>query len=552
MKITRILLTLIAALLVIALSAVIVACTPHETPHTHTFSKDWTWDDNDHWHVATCGHESEVSGKTSHELNAEGQCTVCGFTAPRHTVKFVAESGLVEEIAFFEGQTKVAEPNVPEKTGYVGDWENYTLGDSDITVNAVYKAIEYGITFNYNKSVGSWEDNAPTSYTIEGLQLPRLLSDDNTHVAEWQATDGTIYTDSIPQGTTGKLELTAVWKLTETGKHTWDVNCQCRVCGQMKEPCSIVEGEVKPYTLNDNKITFGMYPQTEVKDNALKFILNAERGNKIPSSGNANGWTDYGYYVEGKVQSYMWYIDVEYQSVKYRGVYFTNYRPICTTYASSGSSGRQDDHGYRTNTCYWFKYEPITWRILSQTDGEAFLWADLIVDAQQYYHDENSRQVNATTYFANSYKESDIRYWLNDHFYNTAFDEFSRQFIVQTEVNNSASTTVSPDNFYARGSNTNDYVFLLSYADLTNTSYGFADSDGEFDDSRMLKISAYALCQGASVVEESDYVSWNNWWTRSPSDESSYRTSFVSYFGAIYSYPVETVCGVAPALHLVL
>ena len=60
----------------------------------HTFSEDWSFDDEYHWHAATCEHYTEVSNKSEHIWN-EGQiikeateeksgikkctCTICGY-----------------------------------------------------------------------------------------------------------------------------------------------------------------------------------------------------------------------------------------------------------------------------------------------------------------------------------------------------------------------------------------------------------------------------------------------------------------------------------------
>ena len=46
----------------------------------------------------------------------------------------------------------------------------------------------------------------------------------------------------------------------------------------------------------------------------------------------------------------------------------------------------QDDSGYYTNTVYWFKFEPIKWKVLSESDGDAFLCADMIPDSQDFHH----------------------------------------------------------------------------------------------------------------------------------------------------------------------
>ncbi len=80
--------------------------------HTHKFATDWTKDETNHWHAATCGHITEVSGKAAHSFGdwtvtkaateeAEGSkersCTVCGYTATEaieklaHTHKFATD-----------------------------------------------------------------------------------------------------------------------------------------------------------------------------------------------------------------------------------------------------------------------------------------------------------------------------------------------------------------------------------------------------------------------------------------------------------------------------
>ena len=80
--------------------------------HVHTFSDSWSKDATYHWHAATCGHTTEVSGKAAHSFGnwtttkeateeAEGSkertCTVCGYPATEviakleHTHKFAEE-----------------------------------------------------------------------------------------------------------------------------------------------------------------------------------------------------------------------------------------------------------------------------------------------------------------------------------------------------------------------------------------------------------------------------------------------------------------------------
>ena len=80
--------------------------------HTHKFAEEWTRDETNHWHAATCEHTTEVSGKAKHtfgdwtvtkeateeaEGSKERSCSVCGYTATEvieklaHTHKFATD-----------------------------------------------------------------------------------------------------------------------------------------------------------------------------------------------------------------------------------------------------------------------------------------------------------------------------------------------------------------------------------------------------------------------------------------------------------------------------
>ena len=416
---------------------------------------------------------------------------------------------------------------------YIGDQRltdsltyTFTMSDLDATLTATWTITDYFITYNYNSNIGDFKSEAPATYTIEGTDIPDLVahSGNGHYFVGWETNDGTVYKNKIPKGIYGDLVLTAIWD----GEHTYDNKYKCTLCGKLKEPYSEVDGEVKPYTMDKNgmTLTFGMYPQSKVTDNALKSMLNAAIINKKPSAEDANGWTDYKYYIGFKVCSYMWYIDFEYGGNKYRGVYFTSYRPRYTSYDCTANDSYQDDNGYNINTVYWFKWEPITWRILSNDGNKAMVMADLIIDSQQF--DTNS----------NNYAQSDIRAWLNGTFYNAAFDMRSKEFIIPTTVDNSAATTERGDNPYAC-ENTLDNVFLLSNKESSSIY-------------RLLITSSYAQCQGVYTYTDGSNSSGNGqWWLRSPDCINSSYANYVNYKGGIDdSYTDYAGCGVVPALQI--
>ena len=62
--------------------------------------------------------------------------------SPTHTVTFVANGIDIAIVEFNEGDTElVGAPDVPEMEGYTGVWESYTLGKTDLVVNAIYTEI---------------------------------------------------------------------------------------------------------------------------------------------------------------------------------------------------------------------------------------------------------------------------------------------------------------------------------------------------------------------------------------------------------------------------
>ena len=299
------------------------------------------------------------------------------------------------------------------------------------------------------------------------------------------------------------------------------------------------------YTRDGDTIYFGEYPQSKVTDSGLQDTLTAKAGT-LPTSADAQAWTSYGYYENGSVSNYMWYIDVTEDGARYRGVYFTSYRPYWPSYSSSSSSNTyQDDNGYATGTVYWFKYEPIAWTVLSEGDGKAMLLCNMIIDSQQYDYEDGT--------YSNNYAESTIRAWLNDEFYNTAFNDLQRSIILTTTVDNSAESTVHSSNPYAC-EDTEDKMFLLSYAEVTNSAYGFASSAGTYDAARQKQPTDYAQAQGAYTHSGGSYDGNGYWWLRSPfnyysnSANGVYIDSDASRNASAYT----TYLGIVPALRITL
>jgi hypothetical protein len=236
----------------------------------------------------------------------------------------------------------------------------------------------------------------------------------------------------------------------------------------------------------------------------------------------------------------MWYKDVTNGSDKYRGVYFTSYRPLYTTTASSTENSYQDENGYLFLTRYWFRYEPVLWDVLSVDESTGLLSADKILASQEYYLSNVNRTIGGVTVYANNYKESNVRSWLNSDFYNQAFSATEQASIDTTIVDNSVASTGYESTIYAC-ENTSDKIFLLSYVEATNAAYGLSTAT-----SRIRQATDYAKALGV-------YVSSGNshWWLRSPNYDYANYARYFDYDGYINLGDISlTGLGVLPAFRI--
>lgn len=297
-------------------------------------------------------------------------------------------------------------------------------------------------------------------------------------------------------------------------------------------------------------INFGSYPQSKVTDSATISALDSVTKN----------WKSYNYYSgtgdydDGNMEpsDYMKYADIKLGGNKYRAVTFSEYRPRYTGYKSSASYSYQDDNGYYTNKVYYFKYEPLKWRVLDASTG--LIVCDFAIDSQAY---NNYNLCTDSTYesfwgdsdknhSASDWENSSLRAWLNNEFYNVAFNEVQQVKIRELTRENNDSSFGTFDS-----KPTSDKITLLSFNDVLNTSYGFSSSTSS-DTERYRKGTDYAKCQGLEVYSDlgSSYDG-NSWWRlRTPS--SFHGAIFVGYDGWLCNgYRVNSVYkGVVPALNL--
>ena len=299
--------------------------------------------------------------------------------------------------------------------------------------------------------------------------------------------------------------------------------------------------EVIYTVLSNGNIAFGSYPQSEVTDATLCAALSAKVGT-LPTATAKGSWSDF------ENESNSWYLDLEHEGERYRALYFTAYRPQkCNDTAPAATQAAQYQNGYRTGTVYWFKYEPLEFRILQSSQGKALLACVSIVDAQAVHTTHLATTVEGVSYSANNYAQSALRSFLNGAFTESAFRSIERSCIVKTAVDNSAATTAAPQGNRYACENTEDTVFLLSYADICTTDYGFSANAKLADGARQCAPSDYAKARGLSVTNGK-----SNWWLRSPCQDYDYGVYYADKDGIAKTIAAVYLGGILPALQITL
>ena len=248
-------------------------------------------------------------------------------------------------------------------------------------------------------------------------------------------------------------------------------------------------GSVPQLINNGTQVTYGLYPQTNL-GNSYLYITNALRKLTAPESN--------GYYL-------------------YNGQYYAK-RIAYEGTMSVFDGGEGVAGGYEC----WFKVEPIKWNVLKVENGKYLLLADKLLDTHIFNECYEGLQDGV---YSNNYEHSEIRGYLNNDFLNQAF-MYGSTNIQMTNVDNSPDTCPDhyEDTYFC--DDTQDRVFLLSYADYVNVDYGFTS------DSSRIGISTDYARAGHAYGNNPEYKE-SYYWTRTPSDYRDDEAFYVKTNGDI-------------------
>ena len=387
-------------------------------------------------------------------------------------------------------------------------------------------------TITYNLDGGTNDSSNPTTYQ-EGdtITFAEPKKTGYTFLG-WFDNKGNHIT-GIQPGTAGNLVLTARWTpnkntLTVTSEDTSKGTVSITSgSGYSDEPITVVATPNLGYKFNgwynqDNKVssdaTYTFTMPTGDYSLTARFVFDEDSATAhgiIPKISSDGKTITYGLYPQKNVSDSALLVELnKLTTTTINGWYLYNNDYYAKLSAKPRQSGYKFDNGDTIveGNAYWFKCEPITWNVLSNGNSGYYLLSSVLLDAHCYYHSQDVRIINNYKVYPNDYEDSDIRAWLNNDFYNTAF-HLDNDNIQTTYVDNSAETTHSPYNSYWCN-DTQDKVFLPSYQDYMNTNYGFINSD-DLTDTRKCITTDYARANGVYYYTKINPY-YSPYWTRSP------------------------------------
>ncbi len=117
------------------------------------------------------------------------------YTIRTHIATFIADGKIVAKVEFNEGSVQIANPpRVPNKVGYHGRWQQYVLGTEDITIRAIYTNKAYHVIFNANGGEGKMADQLLAYDVSANLSANRFTREGYTFTGWNTKADGTGFT----------------------------------------------------------------------------------------------------------------------------------------------------------------------------------------------------------------------------------------------------------------------------------------------------------------------------------------------------------------------
>ena len=153
--------------------------------------------------------------------------------------------------------------------------------------------------------------------------------------------------------------------------------------------------------------------------------------------------------------------------------------------------------------------EPLSWVVYEKTDDKVYLLAKDAIDCLPINYDEECEGDLPT------WEVCSLRRWLNENFYNAAFNDYEKALIANTKLENSDNVKYGTE----AGNDTEDKIFLLSDKEALKLKK---------ENAQLISGSYTKYCQERGVEIEGEKC---RWWLRTPGhmDEDDYEDEMYSF-----------------------
>lgn len=385
---------------------------------------------------------------------------------------------------------------------------------SDLTLSEpTRKGYEFTGWYNGENKIETIPGTTASNITIEAHWTPKLnnliLGTSNVSQGSVSLVSGSGYTDEemVVMATPTSGYTFAGW---ETGDGIISTNPIYRFTMPAYDYALIAHFRETTYTdlgaepafpsTDDLIVTYGLYPTTHVNDDVLIEILE-----KTEPDPYANNWVYFSgaYYTKAVAEN-------EYVVTFYDGTYIIK------------------------DKSYWFKCEPIRWRMYKMVYDETHFYgiyamSEQILDASTFYDYAQS---------SIGYNNSKIRRWLKYDFYSTAF-VLNSNYVGETLIKDDKDES----GYYEK-------AFIASYDEYLDEGYGFESQAGP-SSTRVCSVTDYAKIKNWS----GNYSNNCSYFTRTVF--SHYSPWFVDEFGALNvidngNQGINDVRGIRPCIYIVM
>lgn len=415
----------------------------------------------------------------------------------QESVDFSSDSVIAEKVA--DGET----------TARITYYFYYTIPStgSDIigtkiqlsTPTASAPATGLSVNYAYKKTSDAIVPNFATGYPMQNGDVVSVNAGENIFIKAELVAD-----------LTGTVDVSSVdWEFTL--KFVVE-NAEAEVGNQIKRTDGTIGGYYYYY------IELGEYPQTVVSSSSLITSLNAlgdsAKTGKTYSIGGEDATSKRNY------EEYLYngekYIKIESAYVAY------------TTSQYVFSNGKKAVKG---NT-YWFKVEPIKWFLLEAYSATKTEYSGSTTNIRVISENALTAYVKFDSFISNDspynvWGISNLRNWLNDEFYTTAFDAEDKAVITKTNIRYNGTGNWDTCDDYTATSSTGisvDNVWALSYYEVSNTYYGA----NMYLKNTYRRVAPSDFAVANSITMDTDGTS--TWWLRTAGGQN-YFSCYVNRLG---------------------